>query len=456
MAVWLIVLTGILCAVAWWLYTRRLVRQFTHIESQLSKLTQQQQIDRVTGKAVMRQLYKILHTSLTDGQAADTYRALDLLKLALGHGLGRDGEPARLTSVVYLALRTNRLDAAGHCIDAFRPLLKSMTEMELPTAIEQLALIAVMSLKQRQNFLAARAVELIFFGIGISDDAVRTAVSRAIRLAGLTALRRQDTGLVREMQAKIVSWLAAEPIDSPIHEQVAWVLTAWLHQVVKAGNIPMFELVTQYIDQLAEKKILSEKALASIIVECAHLSGMDSLNPCSQLSGQIAMFSLELAVEIRSISIWRQSLDGVMQAARLTVNQRSLTESFTVIYPLFEIGRRLLAAELTAAPRQDLFRQKALYILIRECLQLVEFVARQNFTTTIADIIEQIYQEWIKRQAYAGQHKSIKRFCQLLFLYCTRIKRRQKGIIAEAGGFNDKSVISAVNHEHLKQLGYLY
>ncbi|WP_094605059.1 hypothetical protein SPSIL_031050 [Sporomusa silvacetica DSM 10669] len=454
MAVWLIALTGISLA-AWWLYTRRLAWQFKHIKFQLSTITQKRQVGSRAGKASMRSLYKILHTSLTAGKSDDAYQALDLLKLALGHGLGRDGEPARLTAVIYLALRTNQLDVAGHCIDAFRPLMKNMTVIELPVAIGQLGLIAVMSLKQRQNFLAARAVDVIFSVTGIQDEAVRRAVIRAIRLTGLTALRRKDTGLVREILAKMASWLPAEQVDSPLHEQVAWVLIAWLHRIVKAGNVPMFELITQYIDQLAEKNTLSEKALASLIVECAHLSSMDSLDPFSQLSGQIGMFSLELAVEIRNISIWRQSLDGVIQAARLAVNQRSLTESFTVIYPLFEIGRRLLAAELTAAPRRDLFRQKALYILIRECLQLVEFVSRQNFTTTIADIIEQIYQEWIKCPLNPGQHKSIKRFCQLLFLYCTRIKRRQKMLIAEAGSFNAENVITVADREHLKQIGYL-
>ncbi|CQR74300.1 hypothetical protein SOV_24230 [Sporomusa ovata DSM 2662] len=454
MAVWLIVLAGISLA-AWWLYTRRLAWQFKHIKLQLSTITQKRQVGSRAGKASMRSLYRILHTSLIADKADDAYQALDLLKLALGQGLGRDGEPARLTAVIYLALRTNQLDVAGHCIDAFRPLLKNMTVIELPVAIEQLGLIAVMSLKQRQNFLAARAVDVIFSVIGIQDEAACRAVIRAIRLTGLTALRRKDTGLVHEILVKLASWLATEQGDSPLHEQAAGVLTAWLHRIVKAGNVPMFELITQYIDQLAEKNTMSEKALASFIVECAHLSSMDSLDPFSQLNGQIAMFSLELAVKIRNVGIWRQSLDGVVQAARLAVNQRSLTESFTVIYPLFEIGRRLLAAELSAASRRDLFRQKALYLLIRECLQLVEFVSRQNFTTTIADIIEQIYQEWIKCPLNPGQHKSIKRFCQLLFLYCTRIKRRQKMLLDEEGSFNAENVITVADREHLKTIGYL-
>lgn len=455
MAVWFMALTGVSLA-AWWFYTRRLTWQFTHIESQLKKMNNERQVNIHTDKAVMRKLYKIVYISLKAGKEADTYRALDLLKLALGHGMGRVGEASRLTAIIYLALRTNQLDVAGHCLDAFRPLLKNTKVAELPTAIEQLGLIAIICLKQRQNFLAARAVDILFYCTSNQDVTVRSSITRAIRLTGLIALRRKDTGLIRELQAQITSWLAAEPNDSLINEQISWALAAWLHRVVKVGDVDMFELVTEYINQLAEKKYLSEQALAGIIGECAHLASMDSLNPFSKLSGQISMFSLELAVELRNIAIWRQSLNGVMQAARGAVNQRSLTESFTVIYPLFEIGRRLLSAELTAASTQDVFRQEALFILIRECMQLIDFVARQNFTTTIADIIEQIYQEWIKLEPNTGLHKSIKRFCQLLFQYCTRIKRRQKNMITEDDGFNNENVISQENRKHLEKLGYLY
>ncbi|SDE15831.1 hypothetical protein [Sporomusa acidovorans] len=458
MAVWLLmsVAAVAICIAAWWFYTRRLDWRFRHIESYLRGLSTKPKVNRTAGKPIMRQLYKILNTSITTGKSADAYQALDLLKLALGHGLARVGEPVRLTASIYLALRSNQLDAAGHAIDAFRPLLKNMTAAELPAAIEQLGLIAVVSLKQRKNFLAARAVEVIFTNTGIlKDETVHMAFIRAIRLIGLIALRRKDDGLIREIQANLAGWLATETTDGSIHEQVAGIISAWLHQVVKTGNVAMFAIITQYVKQLADKKMLSAKALENIVAECIHLASMDSLNPFSQLNGQIAMFSLDLAVQARNINVWRQSLGGAMQASRLAVTQRTLAESFPVVYPLLETGRRLLVAELNSGPMNDLFRQKALYILIRECLQLVEFVSRQNFTATAADIIEQIYQEWASCQSNAGQHKSIKRFCQLLFLYCVRIKRRHKRLPGEESEFNAENVISTAEREHLKKIGYL-
>lgn len=455
MVVWGIALT-VICIAAWWFYTRRLTWQFTHIESRLKKMNNERQGCARADKAIMRKLYKMLQASLKAGNEAESYRALDLLKLALGHGLGRTGEASRLTAIIYLALHTKQLDAAGHSIDAFRPLLKNTSAAELPAAIEQLGLIAVICLKQRQNFLAARAVDIVFYCTSNQDPLVQAAIARALRLTGLTALRRKDIGLIRELQAKMSNWLADEPADSRLHEHIAGVLAAWLHRAVKVEDFSVFELIAEYCSQLAEKKLLTEQGLADIIVECAHLSSMDSLNPYSKLSGKISMFSLELAVEIKSIVIWRQALGGVMQAARGAVNQRSLGESFAIIYPLLEMGRRLLAAELAASPREDVFRQEALFILIRECLQLVDFVARQNFTTSIADIIEQIYQAWIKYEQNQGLHKSIKRLCQLLFQYCTRIKRRQKNIPREEDGFNAENVISLKDREHLEKLGYLY
>lgn len=455
MAVWLIVLIGIVIA-AWWSYTRRLEWQFASIASQLNKVTRQRQVNAAAAKRIMRQVYKLLKASLIAGKADDAYRAFDMLKLGLGHGLGRQGESERITAAIYLALRSNQPDAAGHGIDTFRPLLKNVTTAEIPAAVEQLGLIAIISLKQRQNFLAAKAVEVIFTSLYLAqDDAVHASVMRAIRLVGLTALRRGDVGLIREIQAKLAGWLATEPESSLAHEQVAGLFGAWLNRVVKVGEASIVEPLIQYIGELAEKEILSPKALASIVVECSHIAGMDSLNPYSQVAGSISMLSLELAIQVRTNDTWRQAVDAVGQAARLAVAQRSLGESFDIIYPLFEIGRRLLVSELNSGPLSDTFRQQALYVLMRECLQLVEFVSRQNFTATAADIIDQLYQDWIKRQANPGQEKSIKKFCQLLFLYCTRVKRSQRRLTADGSGFNSPDSMTAANRERLKQLGYL-
>ncbi|HWR08401.1 hypothetical protein [Sporomusa sp.] len=456
MAVLLIVLTGIILA-AWCFYTRRLDWQFRHIASQLNGITRERQMNAAAAKRIMRQIYKVLKASLIAGKTDNAYRAFDMLKLALGLGLGSAVEPARITAVIFLALRSNQPDAAGHGIDAFRPLLKNVTAAGIPAVVEQLGLIAVISLKQRQNFLAARAVEVIFSSLYLSqDEVVRTAVMRALKVTGLTALRRGDSGLVRDIQAKLAGWLAAEPPDSAVQEQVVGVLSAWLLRVVKAGDACMIEPLTDYVRQLAEKNLLSDNALAGIVAECSHIAGMDSLNPFSQAAGAISMLSLDLAIQVRTNDTWRQAVDGAGQAARLAVAQRSLTESFDIVYPLFEAGRRLLTAELNSGSVNDLFRQQALYTVMRECLQLVEFISRQNFTVTVSDIIDQLYLDWIKRPANAGHQKSIKRFCQLFFLYCIRIKRRQKRLTAEGSSFNAPNIITVSNRERLTQLGYLF
>jgi hypothetical protein len=456
MAVWFIVLLGIVIA-AWWFYTRRLDWQFARIASQLSEIARQRQVNAAVANRVMRKIYKLLKASLIAGRAEDAYRAFDMLKLGLGHGLGREGEPVRITAAIYLALRLNQPDTAGHGIDAFRPLLKNAAAAEIPMVVDQLGLIAVISLKKRQNFLAARAVEVIFTSLYIAeDDAVHAAVIRAIRLVGLIALRRGDSGLIREIQAKLAGWLAAEPEDSSAHEQVAGLLGAWLLRVVKAGDASMVEPLIQYIGELTEKEILTHKAIANIVAECSHIAGMDCLNPYSEIAGAISMLSLELAVQVRSNETWRQAVDGVGQSARLAVAQRSLGESFDIVYPLFEIGRRLLTLELNSGPLSDnTFRQQALYVLIRECLQLVEFVSRQNFTVTAVDIIDQLYLDWIKRQANPGQEKSIRKFCQLLFLYCARVKRHPKRLTADGSSFYTPDSMTEANRERLKQLGYL-
>ena len=457
MAVWLLcLLTGGVLA-AWWLYTRRLDWQHKTLESRLRGISRERQPTPAAAKRIMRQIYKLLKTSLIAGDADNMYRAFDLLKLALGHGLGGSADPSRITAVVFLALRSHQPDAAGHGIDCFRPLVRNIPVAGLPPIVEQLGLIAVISLKQRHNFLAARAVEIIFASLGtVQTDEVRIAAMRALRVTGLTALRRGDSGLIREIQAKLTAWLAAEQPGSVIQEQVGGVLAAWLLRAVKAGDAGMIEPLTDYIRQLADKKVLANETLAGIVAECSHIAGMDSLNPFSQAAGAISMLSLDLAVLVRANATWRQAVDSAGQAARLALAQRSLGESFDIVYPLLEAGRRLLTAELNSGLVDDTFRQQALYILMRECLQLVDFVSRQNFTITAADIIDQLYLNWIKCPANTGQHKSIRKFCQLLFLYYIRIKRRQKLLTAAGSSFYASDTITAANRERLTQLGYLF
>lgn len=454
MAVLLTALIGAIVA-AWWCYTRRLDWQLARITSQL-RICNKRPLKAIEGKRILRQIYKVINASLIAGKMDAAYRAFDLLKLALGHGLGRQGESVRLTAAVYLAVKSNQLDIAGHGIDAFRPLLKNMKSAEVPAAVEQLGLIAVMSLKKRQNFLAARAVDSLAVAMGVvEDEAGRAAVMRSLRLIGLIALRRKDTGLILEIQNTMSGWLATAPLTDSTHEQVAGALSAWLHRAVKAGDTQLFEILTKYIYQLVQKELLTHTAITNIISECNYLAGIESLNPYSQLIGAISMTNLDLAMQVRSDCIWRQAVDGAGQAAKLAIAQRTLLESFAVIYPLFEMGRRLLTAELNAGPLKDSFRQQALYVLLRECLQLIEFVARQNFTVSTADIIDQIYRDWIKRQENIGHNKSIKKFCQFLYLYCTKIKRRQRRTTPDEADFNIGEVITVNDREQLKRLGYL-
>jgi len=91
-----------------------------------------------------------------------TYQALDLLKLAFGYGLVRNGESARLMAIGVTALNTNKPDTVSFIIDAFRPLVRQLPPEAIVSAVEQLTLIGIVALKQKHNFLTAKVVECTF------------------------------------------------------------------------------------------------------------------------------------------------------------------------------------------------------------------------------------------------------------------------------------------------------
>ena len=70
-------------------------------------------------------------------------------------------------------------------------------------------------------------------------------------------------------------------------------------------------------------------------------------------------------------------------------------------------------------------RKEQLFILLKECIMLVELKSRQDMTASSAEIIAELYRQWNLQPGIIGNQKSVKKFCQFFFLYWQTIKRRQ-------------------------------
>jgi hypothetical protein len=215
----------------------------------------------------------------------------------------------------------------------------------------------------------------------------------------------------------------------------------------------MFGVLAEFITRLAENGALDNKAVRLLVKEWQDLAGTATLNPTSELGMQINHFTLKLMLNQRDEKAWEQAVAGAGQVARLAILRSGVKDGFSALVPLFDIGRELLAMELKfgSAENAESFRQRALYAIVKECLALADFAARQDFVTTVGDVITEFYRQWLARPGNPGK-KAVKRFCQLLVAYWIRTRARQA---RNAGISNELAAPALLSDTDKQRLGFL-
>jgi hypothetical protein len=386
---------------------------------------------------LLKNLYALIHSQITAGDPTGAYQAIDLLKTTFGEGLARPDEPQNLTALITRAVRAKEPDIAAAAIDAFRPLLRHLPAADAPAAIQQLAPVAAIALKEKYNFLAAKAAEIIFSLLERTDwekdPEIVQAALRALATTGALTLRRRDGDLFRELIARLTVVTVERP-PAEVAGELAVLGGSWLHRIIQNDDLAMYELLAAYITAKADNGRWPAGVIAGMVKEWHGLAGTASLRPHSRLAPLISEQALRLALDCGDIKLWEAALAGAGQTARLAVQRHGLSESFVLILPIFEIGRELLAMELKFGSIENAhsFRQQALYLTVRESLALAEFIARQDMVMTAGDVLADLCRLWLA--AGRANAKAVKRFCQLLAAYWLRAggRRAQKtGLAAE-------------------------
>ena len=443
----------VLLAVAASLWTRRRspANRLQRLSEKVGRLRRSRLNAETAG--LLRQLYALVHSYITAGDPGGAYQAIDLLKTAFGEGLARPDEPQSLTALVTRAVRARQPDIAAAAIDAFRPLLRHLSAADTPAAVQQLAPVAAIALKEKYNFLAAKAAEIIFSLLERSDwekdPATVQAALRTLATAGALTLRRRDGDLFRELVARLTAVTADRP-PAELAGELAALGSNWLHRIIQNDDAAMYDLLAAYIAAKAEG--WPAAAIAGLAKEWQGLAGTASLRPHSRLAPLVSELVLRLAVSREDGKLWEATLAGAGQTARLAVQRHGLGEGFALILPILEIGRELLALELKFGSREnaDSFRQQALYLTVRESLAMAEFAARQDMITTAGDVLAELYRLWLA--AGRANAKAVKRFCQLLAAYWLRTGGRRA---PKAGLAEDLTTPALLTDSDKQRLGFL-
>ncbi|EGO61831.1 hypothetical protein [Acetonema longum] len=420
---WLLVIIVLGYAVfSFWRRSRQLSWQARSLAKKLDKLARQQPRDAKGETSFLRRIYQLIQDSLITNDVAETYKLLDLLKLAYGEGCIRPDEPIHLMTLAVSLVRQEKTDLAAALLDAYRNMLRRLPVESSVMAAEQLLVIGTVAAREKQPFLATKAAEILFAMLEKVEwtthrpDSV-IAVIRSLKVLGGYALRRQDTEFFREMTTRFAVFVIAKP-HSIIVDEILAALSVWMHRILQTDNETLFAVLADFVLHLADRRALQDESIERLLREWHNLAGVVSLNPKSKLAAAVVGHILELGKRTENVANWTLAVSCAAKLAKLAVDQSGSQQAFPLIYPLLDAGRKFLLAELKFGENvRSAFRQKALFILVKECISLFNFAARQQMLATIYDVAGEFYQYWSGDPARAISCKSAKKFFQLLLLY---------------------------------------
>ena len=413
-----------------WYYCRRLDWQIKLLTVRLNNLIRSKQRDRQVVKRLLKSIYIIINKGMTLNNSMIVYQALDLLKLAFGYGLVRPGESGKLMAIGITALNNNKPDTVSLIIDAFSPLTRQLPSESIVNVVEQLTLIGTIVLKQKHNFLAAKVVKCIFFIMEktdvMADKKILVAAIKALKVIGILGLRRRDTVLLREINMLLSAWLFANPRNDDISKEIASTLTAWLHRITWLDDAILFSIIAESTFNLIEAEALTDTGVELIIDEWGNIAASACLNPNSSIARLIIELLFKVADHQKSNKQWIKVIALTGRVAKLAAYRHGVNATFMVMYSILDLGRKLLWTELRYVEYIDEPRHELLFRVVRECLIILTYGARQNLLGSAGETIVDVFKCWLVHPENIINEKSVKKYCQFLLLFWLKNKKNWK------------------------------
>ncbi len=392
-------------------------------ESKLQKLADQQSADQL-----LDDLYKLAVRSINDGNEQVFYKTVELLQLAFGKGIFLEDELDNVKSLFILTMSLQRYYAAEHVLSLYRPLLRWGLPV-LAKLPEHLNLISVLAYKYGQHFLISRIIEIVFMVMSkqemkavLQQDCLNT-----LKVIGIGAVRKNDTGLYREINSRYNQWIGRHMQKSNI-AVVTDCQLFWLHGIVQKDNLEMYTAWLEINDAVLASGLVNSQELLDFLNGWCQIFGQAGLNPFSQLGPAMLNNVISISLATEDIALIKPILQKLGQNLCCIIGVHDLKSSFAVLFPLFEWGRNIFQNELRFPGNGDGIRQKYLFLIIRQIMMIIEQIARKNVMSTSGDIIIQLYRLWSVYPTLPCNSMRVKKFCQFLMLYWLRTSHRVKEI----------------------------
>jgi len=433
MAEWLPVLLAffVLAAGVWlrWLSRRpkyhykRLAIDLTHLPANP---------DSREARDFFRRLYRFARSRITAQDAVLAYKAVDLLRTAFASGRIAPEEATRLCALTAEAVKLRQTDIAVQVMGVINLVFRrGKLALLIPDAFGHMAYIAAVGIRGGQGVVASRALENMAAIFSRSDwkgsaETINAAVD-AFRLIGIAVLRRKDRELFREVEREFVLCYRRNQ-NFITAEQLATVITAWIHRTIKNNDRETFETLLGLVEKCLEPGQRAEfyRLLAR---EWTNLIGIANLNPHNQLAGLMLEEMLQPVLDREAPDWSRELVKAAGDVVKVAVSRYSLEESFPLVLPLLTLGRRLLKRQLRfehGGAREE--SGTLLAAVLNEIVGCAEILARKKLIGDAGEVIYDLWRRWTAEPVPQGGPDAARRFCQVVFLYwaCRRRSKAQK------------------------------
>jgi hypothetical protein len=436
MAVFAALLVGILVVVSFiWCRSRNAKRQLAILAGEVAGYSRQRRRKPQKAAALLSRVFVLLQKGIAVNDTDLCYRAVDILKTAYSEGVMRTDETAHIVSLAAVSMRERRTDITGQLVDAIRPIVKQQTTETLPATLDQLRILAVIALREKQNFIADKAAGFVYSILEKEEWSVDPNITAktlaVIRSMGTFVIRRRDTAMLREMTSKLIRWY--QQTRPECQSDIMELTSAWLHRILYNNDLVALEVIEQFLKKISETKKLEGQSLFLLIEELKNLAGTSSLNPNSPMTPSLITMIIELGAVAETLPDCKKAVRAAGEVVRLSIYSFGMDTAFPVLVPLFNYGRKLLVMELKIGgiTSEGSFRQQALFLLVKECISIMEFSARQGLTGSTGDAILALVTKWEDTADLSHSVKSFKKYCRLLLVYRNMNRRQRRSIFEQ-------------------------
>jgi len=387
------------------------------------------------------ELCAMIKCSVREEKPALIYRGTEVLKLFVGEFFRHDFHNPKLTAAIYrdlaflyAALYSQHQERAVDIIIALRVAAREVAdknEAVFGDIVRQFTLYGLLALRERQAyFITAQILDQLFLLIskcaGDGKTSQLSILLEAIASIGQGAVKRRDSGLIRETLARLLR--LQETLGRKIHEPIYVMLL----KSVRLGSVEIVDLVleasfnvlmTEHEDDARQTlKIWSEAAQSSLVRHDDQF-----------VQKMILQLTRVVEEQLPTATLAKITLDEIFAIIFQAIPKREFAEPVIFLLPVLELGCYCMQRELKCPVNVDALENYRLILKhILDKLLYAGMMVTRNGQITTGAWVTGIYQHWIGLPDKIYGKDAILKFIHLWLLYWSnnqlRSAKKQGGI----------------------------